>query len=244
MTTVVTTFSKDGYELYGHRMIETWLQYWPKDFKLQVYTEGYTLTETDSRLSSIDLESSCPDIVKFKNNSLKMLEQNPTEKRFKHKIFKTIKWCHKVYAMKHALSVNDDYLIFLDGDTYTTQLMSNTISKLLVGDDLFAVHFENLSNGLHFETGLIVFNLKHPQITWLRDILTTAYDSLNIYTMKKTWDGYWFAHLYKTYKLPVRNLAKERAGVFGNPLIHSALVHDVGSEKYTRAGYNEFTGRK
>jgi hypothetical protein len=45
MTTCITTFSKDGYELYGHRMIETWLKYWPTDFKLHVYTEGYSLTE-------------------------------------------------------------------------------------------------------------------------------------------------------------------------------------------------------
>jgi hypothetical protein len=244
MTTVVTTFSKDGYELYGHHMIETWLQYWPVDFKLQVYTEGYELTEADSRLTSVDLETACPDIVTFKNNSLKMLEQNPNEKRFKHKIFKTVKWCHKVYAMKHALSVDDDYLVFLDGDTYTKQPISNSVPKQLVGDDLFAVHFENLSNGLHFETGLVVFNLRHRQIQWLRDILTSAYDSLDIYTMKKTWDGYWFAHLYEKYKLPVCNLAKGRAGVFSNPLIHGALVHDVGSEKYTQAGYNEFTGRK
>ena len=113
-----------------------------------------------------------------------------------------------------------------------------------MGEDLFAVHFENLISGLHFETGLIVFNLRHPQTVWLRDILTTAYNSLDIYTMKKTWDGYWFAHLYETYKLPVCDLAKGRGGVFGNPLIHGALVHDVGSKKYTRAGYNEYTGRK
>ena len=74
MTTCITTFSKDGYELYGHRMIESWLKYWPTDFKLHVYTEGYALIERDLRLSSIDLESACPSIVTFKNNSLKMLE--------------------------------------------------------------------------------------------------------------------------------------------------------------------------
>lgn len=244
MTVCITTFSKDGYELYGHRMITSWLKYWPADFKLQVYTEGYTLVETDPRLSSIDLESACPDIVTFKNNSFKMLEQNPTEKRFKHKIFKTIKWCHKVYAMKHALSNINDYVIFLDGDTYTKKHIPNNIAQLLVTNNLFAVHFENLSNGLHFETGLVVFNSKHLQKQWLADILTSAYDSLDIYTMKKTWDGYWFAHLYEKYNLPVCNLAEGKGGVFSNPLVHNALVHDVGSRKYTQAGYNEFTGRK
>lgn len=244
MTVCVTTFSKDGYELYGHRMITSWLKYWPGDFKLQVYTEGYTLIETDPRLTAIDLESACPDIVTFKNNSFKMLEKNPTEKRFKHKIFKTIKWCHKVYAMKHALESTNDYVIFLDGDTYTTKSISNSISKLLVKDSLFAVHFEHLKDGLHFETGLVVFNMKHPQIQWLANILTSAYDSLDIYTMKKTWDGYWLAHLYEKYKLPVFDLSEGRGGVFSHPLVRHALVHDVGSRKYTQAGYNEFTGRK
>lgn len=244
MTICITTFSKDGYELYGHRMIETWLKYWPKSFKLQIYTEGYTLTESDPRLSSIDLESACPDIVKFKNSSSKLLEERPKEKRFKHKIFKTIKWCHKVYAMKHALNSNSDYVIFLDGDTYTKQSIPETFPGLLVNDKLFAVHFEMLQNGLHFETGLVVFNLKHPQIQWLKEVLTSAYDSLDIYTMKKTWDGYWFAHLYEKYKLPVYDLSEGRHGVFNHPLVYNALVHDVGTKKYTQAGYNEFTGRK
>ena len=172
-----------------------------------------------------------------------MLEQND-QKRFKHKIFKTIKWSHKVYAMKHALSSGDDYVIFLDGDTYTKHPIPNNIAHELVNENLFAVHFEQLPNGLHFETGLIVFNLKHKQLPWLRDILTSAYDSLDIYNMKKTWDGYWFAHLYEQYNLPVYDLTEGRKGVFIHPLIYNALVHDVGSKKYIQAGYNEFTGRK
>jgi hypothetical protein len=141
-----------------------------------------------------------------------------------------------VYVQDNCLNLINCY--------FTVYAERIDIPKLLVGNDLFAVHFENLSNGLHFETGLIVFNLTHPQTAWLRDILTTAYDSLDIYTMKKTWDGYWFAHLYQKYKLPVYNLSEGRHGVFNHPLVFHALVHDVGSKKYTQAGYNEFTGRK
>jgi len=244
MTTAITTFSKDGYELYGHKMIETWIQFWPETSKLIVYVEGFNLVEKDPRITEIDLESVCPDLVTFKKNSGLLLEKNKENKRERHRIQKTIKWCHKVYAMKHALNCLDDYVIFLDGDTYTKAYVPPHFSKILVEDNLFAVHFENLKNGLHFETGLVIFNMNHSQLGWLRENLTSAYDSLDIYNMKKTWDGYWFAHLYQVYKLPVKDLAGNNRGVFCHPVVNPILAHNVGVKKYTNAGYNEYTGRK
>ena len=79
MTVCITTFSRDGYELYGHRMVDTWLKFWPKDFKLMVYVEDFSLTEFDRRLISVDLNDSCPGLIKFKENSLCMLK-NSVEK--------------------------------------------------------------------------------------------------------------------------------------------------------------------
>jgi hypothetical protein len=36
---VVTTFNASGYERYASRMIDTFLQNWPKEIDLYVYTE-------------------------------------------------------------------------------------------------------------------------------------------------------------------------------------------------------------
>jgi hypothetical protein len=238
MSTVITTFSKDGYELYGHKMIETWIKYWPEEFKLIVYTEGFNLKEKDSRITEIDINIACPELSDFKEKSKALTDQKQT------RIEKTIKWCHKVYAIRHALSVDDDYLIFLDGDTYTSNIVNIKMPSQIVEDNLFAVHFENLKDGLHFETGFIVFNLKHPLTKWLESIVTSSYDNLTIYSMKKSWDGYWFAQLYKEHNLPVKDLAENCFGVFCNPLIKNILHHDVGTIKYSRANYNKFTGKK
>ena len=243
MTSCVTTFSKDGYELYGHKMIQTWLKFWPKSYKLIVYTEGYNLIEKDDRIIEYDLESVCPDLFSFKEKSFDLLK-NETDKKNKNRIQKTIKWSHKVYAMNHALNFKNDYLIFLDGDTYTINNVDVDISQTLVKDHLMAVHFETLKDGLHFETGLIVFNLAHRQIQNLKDLLVSGYNNLDIYKMHKTWDGYWFAYLYKKYNLDVLDLSREGSGVFGNKNIKNILKHDVGGGKYLRAGYNKFTGRK
>lgn len=238
MTTVVTTFSRDGYELYGHRMISSWIKHWPSDYRLNVYTEDFDLAEKDPRISEIDLVEVAPGLAKFKEKSLQLLDQK------KSRVDKTVKWSHKVYAMKHALTVDDNYMIFLDGDTYTKNTVKSDLAEKLVGNDLFAVHFEKLKHGLHFETGLVCFNQQHEQINWLQNILTEAYDTLEIYDMPKTWDGYWFAHLYDKYRLPVKNLSKTCSGVFCNPLVKNILAHDVGTEKYQLAGYDKFTGRK
>jgi hypothetical protein len=43
---VVTTFHKAGYEKYGRKMIETFLENWPKDITLYVYPEDVKITES------------------------------------------------------------------------------------------------------------------------------------------------------------------------------------------------------
>jgi len=238
MTRVLTTFSKDGYELYGHRMISSWIRYWPQEYNLLVYTEDFDLDEKDPRIEEVNLFEVAPALIKFKERSLQLTNQK------KSKIDKTIKWSHKVYAMQHALTYDSDYLMFLDGDTYTKDRIDKKLAGNLVGDQLFAVHFERLKHGLHFETGLICFNQQNRQIDWFRNIMTEAYDTLEIYNMPKTWDGYWFAYLYDKYRLPVKNLSENCSRVFCNPLINGILVHEVGTQKYQAAGYDKFTGRK
>ena len=247
MTTVTTTFSIDGYELYGKRMIETWLKYWPENYKLNVYTEGYTLEEKHERLIEIDIDHACPNLQIFKDNSAKLIT-DPSNKKLKNRISKTIKWCHKVYAMEHALkNCQSSHLIFLDGDTYTKKSVNFDLAENLVKDHLFSVHFEKLKHGLHFETGLISFNLAHNQMPLLITEMLKDYNNLNIYNHEKTWDGFWFSYLYNHFKLDVYDLSQGRhTGVFTNPLVNGILVHEAGNDKYKNSGYNydRYRGRK
>jgi hypothetical protein len=247
MTIVVTTFSIDGYELYGKRMIETWLKYWPENYNLHVYTEGYVLDEKHERLTEIDIDQACPDLQIFKDNS-KQLITDLTNKKLTNRVSKTIKWCHKVYAMEHALKhCQTNYLIFLDGDTYTKKLVISDLAEQLTNNHLFSVHFENLKHGLHFETGLISFNMSHNQMPLLINEMLKDYNNLNIYNHEKTWDGYWFSYLYSRLKLDVYDLRQgNRAGVFTNSLVKGTLVHEAGNDKYKNSGYNydRYRGRK
>jgi hypothetical protein len=150
--------------------------------------------------------------------------------------------------MQHALSnCQANNLIFLDGDTYTKKTVDSDLADRLVSDHLFAVHFEKLKHGLHFETGLISFNNNHAQMPLLKNEMLKDYDNLNIYKHEKTWDGYWFAYLYKKFNLDVLDLSGGRmTGVFTNSLVNGTLVHEAGNDKYKNSGYNynRYSGRK
>ena len=245
MTTCITTFSKDGYDLYGHRMIESWIEHWPASYKLLVYTEDFDVVESDPRISIININDTVLNLIKFKSDSQTLLD-NATDRKTVSRIQKTVKWSHKVFVISHALNtISDDYFIFLDGDTYTVDTIEPDTAEKLIEHYLLAVHFENLVNlGLHFETGLVVFKSDHTQMDLFKTLYISGYEDLSIYNLSKAWDGFWLAELYKTHNLDVKNLSKHNRGVFSNPIIANKLIHDVGTKKYLQAGYNKFTGKK
>ena len=245
MTACITTFSKDGYDLYGSRMIESWIKYWPQSHRLIVYTENFDIKEFNSRVTVLNIDECCADLSEFKDKNRDMIN-SVTDKREISRIQKTVKWSHKVFVISHALkNFDDQFVIFLDGDTYSTSPVEDDLADKLVGDHLIAVHFENLAKlGLHFETGLLVFNKAHKQMDDFKNLYTSGYENLDIYNLKKTWDSFWLISLYQKYKLDIKDLSEGRSGVFNNPLISSKLVHDVGTKKYLKAGYNKFTGKK
>ena len=47
---VVTTFNASGYDRYASRMIDTFLQNWPQEVDLYVYTEDCTITQSAPNL--------------------------------------------------------------------------------------------------------------------------------------------------------------------------------------------------
>ena len=48
---VVTTFNQSGYNKYGSRMIQSFIQNWPTDIILYVYAEDWTVLDRDGNLA-------------------------------------------------------------------------------------------------------------------------------------------------------------------------------------------------
>ena len=247
-TLVVTTFSEDGYHLYGKRLIDTWCRYWPTNgYTLRIYAE-HNLQVDDHRVEVINLNEVSPKLLAFKdycNARLDSIEDIKKNRKLKNKVLKTVKWCHKVYCMDHALQSEHDHMIFLDGDTYTKTNVPPGDLEALSDNSLFSVHFEKLQGMAHYETGLIIFNKHHEQMPDLKAHITTAYDSGEIFDFPKSWDGFWFAILHKRRNYKVTDLAGGVfRGVFTNPTVKPLLVHEAGNDKYDDKGFNTFSGRK
>jgi len=64
---VVTTFNAKGYEQYAKKFLNTFIENWPKQVQLFVYTENCSINENSDNLIVYDLNQVSEDIVNFKN---------------------------------------------------------------------------------------------------------------------------------------------------------------------------------
>ena len=125
--TVVTTFNADGYNTYGRRMIDTFLQTWPQQVDLIVYAEGCVVDQSAPNLVVRDI-SIVSELIAFKQKwqgvpkAIGDISKDPVRslrpdsgKGFK---WNAIRFAHKTYSIFHcAQNVNTDVLIWMDADT-------------------------------------------------------------------------------------------------------------------------------
>jgi hypothetical protein len=125
--TVVTTFNRDGYDRYANRMINTWLETWPKSVQLKVYAEDCKVTQRADNLEILDLAESSGDLVAFKQRWASVPKANgdisddPMRglRRDRAKAFKwdAVRFAHKVYAIFHAVkTAQRPWLLWMDAD--------------------------------------------------------------------------------------------------------------------------------
>ncbi len=62
----VTTFNQRGYEQYGRRMINTFVQFWPEDMRLIVISEDPLDIQSSERVIFYDYDTVSPEGVHFK----------------------------------------------------------------------------------------------------------------------------------------------------------------------------------
>jgi len=106
---VVTTFHEEGLKKYAQRMIDTFIQHWPKEITLYLYPENCNPAISDhSRVSLTDLDSVEPLAI-FKKRWKNVPKANgdvtddPVRSKRKDagKGFKwdAVRFAHKVYAI-------------------------------------------------------------------------------------------------------------------------------------------------
>lgn len=117
MLTVVTSFSRDGYDLYGSRFIDSFLSQWPKysplmgPVKLCVATEGFELaTHHRAEVDSFDLTHD-PDHERFVQTYNGPRYNHPSD--FNEM---SVRFCHKVFAITSHGLPNFGWRTWIDAD--------------------------------------------------------------------------------------------------------------------------------
>jgi len=235
MTTVITTFSKQGYDVYGKRWINSVIKFWPTDTKVVIYTDFDLLAPADNfTIKQFDTEF--PNHAVFKEQVTSKFSDNDKAVNIGNK---TIKFSYKGFVIsKELLSATSGYLVWLDGDAETINNISTSTLDSLVDNTFLACQQEK--NFKHVESGVLVFNASLKMTQEFAAEINDYYFNGKLFNLKKPYDGYVIADILKNNKYIYNNLNKEfnfqdkkskKEDTFLHPLLKSNFVHWIGSVK-------------
>ena len=237
--TVVTTFNAEGYKTYGRRMIQTFLQTWPKDILLRVYAEGCVVTETAPNLQVLDLEGVSEDLVAFKNKWRNVPKANgdigPGSERKAFK-WQAVRFAHKVYAIFHAARhATTDWLIWMDADMVCHSPITVPRVAHFFPDDR-ELCFAGRSNKFS-ECGLYGMNLRREPIQKFLTEFQRMYDDAEngIFKLSEWHDSFVFDAVRKQCDLKELDWTGHMITGEGHPLVNCEwgrwLDHLKGARK-------------
>jgi hypothetical protein len=176
----VTTCNREGYELYGRRLLESFDRHWPASVKLHLYAEGFAPDVTSPRIVAHDLLGAAPDLVEFRRrhaanpdahgrlrrrlrvvsnwSTLKVRVRRVTEEdAFR---WEAVRFAHKSFALFHAAATCDaEVLFWLDADITVFADVPRSFLEGLVPEDCLVAF---LARPNHTECGFVGYNLRHP----------------------------------------------------------------------------------
>jgi hypothetical protein len=162
---VVTTVHKAGFDVYGHRWVES-IKNWTKA-EFVMYAEGFTT----------------PDVRCVRTEDVPRLQTF----KDKHKAYAAPSWRHdivrfsnKVFAAYDALYDYDGIGVWLDADCVTYQPIPEGYIEEQLGD-AYVAHFAR--PGHYTETGMWIVDCRHPAHkafldTWIGWFETGAFTQL------------------------------------------------------------------
>jgi len=245
---VVTTFHGNGLKTYAQRMIDTYLQNWPKEVILHLYPENCNPRISDhSRITLTDMDTGVPDLKKFKEKWKNIPHANGDISSFSrlaarkdsHKPFKwdAVRFAHKVYAIFHcAKNIDADVLIWMDADTICHSSITVSDLERMIPQDTDICYLGR--EGKYTECGLYSLNLKSEQTKMFLLEFQRMYDNAEsgIFLLDEWHDSYVFDSVKDRMPfLKKHNWSKGIIKGEGHPLINSQwgawLDHLKGDRK-------------
>ena len=170
MIEFVTSFSVPGYNLYGRRFIDSFIEHCAPH-KLTVFHESQPNVDWHDRLTWQNLDNNWHRKVFLQdwgNDKDKIGSPHDPNSQ-------AIRFCHKVFAITSAIMNSySEWVVWVDGDVeWTAPLTEHHIKQLTEGKDLA---FLGRTNAPYTECGFVAYRAQS------RRVIAMAHDMLNYYT--------------------------------------------------------------
>jgi len=259
--TVITTFHKEGLDLYGQRFIDSFAQRVDKDIKLVVYAENcYPGNPDPNQIRILHAQDTLGKLKKFKErwknipkangippDHIKAKRPRDWQKKFK---WDAIRFANKTYAVFHACYNPDTkWVVWMDADTFVHSDWSLQEFRKLLPDDKWLTYVGRGKGSQTWpECGFYGMNMRHPMCKqFLAEFERFYEDAENgIFELEEWHDSYVFGHILNQMRQIDNNvldysaemyLKEAKTGGGGHPLINSVLGkwidHMKGDRKVT-----------
>ena len=218
---VVTTFSADGYRLYGRRCIASLVKYWPADVGVYIFYEPplpidiqdlIPICRPNIRVFDLTAETAISEFIADWGWHPRL--NHPTDYRLQG-----VRFCHKVFAMTADCLPKSGIRIWLDADTETTKPVDHDYLKRCLPAENEVCSYLGRTQWHHSETGWLGFNLEHGQsvTSTFLDWVLGFYKSGKVAWLDETHDAWVFDHARRFYDGDLgwkfRNLSPNAVGL-------------------------------
>lgn len=254
----ITTFNKDGLDLYGQRFLNSFAQNVDKEIKLICYAEKcQPENPSPKNILILDQEEALPKLVNFKKTwgNVPMATGTcpwPQKRRDHHKTFKwdAIRFSNKVYAVFDACERAEDWCVWIDADTFVHSPWSYKEFCSILPDDAWLTFVGRGKAAATWpECGFYGLNVKNQTCLDFVKEFENMYEQANIgiFKLPEWHDSFVFGHILDKYKSLYPNvhdytqdmiLKTAASGGGGHPLINTILGkwidHLKGARKQLR----------
>ena len=213
MITAVTTFHREGLDLYGQRFLNSFANNVDKRVKLIVYAEDCQPVNPDQTQITIVPQTNLKQLMEFKNKWENVPKANGKcpfpEKRPRdhHKEFKwdAIRFANKTYAVFETYkSAESKWVVWIDADTFVHSPISYKQFEDLLPDDKW-ITFVGRGRGTQTwpECGFYGLNRTNDTCNKFMQQFELMYEDADkgIFTLDEWHDSFVFGYILKIAKL-------------------------------------------
>lgn len=215
---VVTTFANAHFPIYARQMLQSFVQYWPKEIPLMVQLDD------DLLLRDVQKTTRPQDAIAvgWEKDHAAFVERNmgrdhPTDYRKQ-----AVRFCHKVFAIKRAMDAvmiareqklpdAPRYLIWMDADVHTIRPVTLEDIKECLPKEGDAVAYLGRKDWPHSECGWLAFDLENGGEDYINSIVAN-YNSDHVFDMQQWHDSFVFDTV-ALHKAKATNLTADKPGM-------------------------------